>query len=106
MGACRYPRELHLARLHVNRSVSCTYHISDRNRLCQRGRQLTRTPPNSTEKILDDKPDLKKQWTSLIPQGKMGQPDDLMGPVAFLLSDASQYVTGADLRVDGGYTLT
>ncbi|KAI1206675.1 NAD(P)-binding protein [Annulohypoxylon truncatum] len=59
-----------------------------------------------TEKILDDKPDLKKQWTSLIPQGKMGQPDDLMGPVAFLLSDASQYVTGADLRVDGGYTLT
>ncbi|KAI1662440.1 NAD(P)-binding protein [Daldinia decipiens] len=59
-----------------------------------------------TEKILDDKPDLKKQWTSLIPQGKMGQPVDLMGPVAFLLSDASAYVTGADVRVDGGYTLT
>ncbi|KAI1472366.1 NAD(P)-binding protein [Daldinia caldariorum] len=59
-----------------------------------------------TEKILDDKPDLKKQWTSLIPQGKMGQPVDLMGPVTFLLSDASSYVTGADLRVDGGYTLT
>lgn len=36
----------------------------------------------------------------------MGQPQDLMGPVAFLLSNASQYVTGADLRVDGGYTLT
>ncbi|KAI1766313.1 NAD(P)-binding protein [Hypoxylon sp. FL1150] len=59
-----------------------------------------------TEKILEEKPDLKKQWTSLIPQGKMGQPADLMGPVTFLLSDASQYVTGADLRVDGGYTLT
>ncbi|PHH68052.1 hypothetical protein CDD80_290 [Ophiocordyceps camponoti-rufipedis] len=59
-----------------------------------------------TEKILDDNPDLKLKWTSLIPQGKMGQPQDLMGPVAFLLSNASQYVTGADLRVDGGYTVT
>ena len=61
---------------------------------------------SSTEKILADNPDLKKQWTSLIPQGHMGIPTDLMGPVAFLLSDASSYVTGADLRVDGGYTVT
>ncbi|KAM3087938.1 hypothetical protein ACMFMG_002005 [Clarireedia jacksonii] len=59
-----------------------------------------------TKKILDDNPDLKKQWTSLIPQGKMGQPEDLMGAVTFLLSDAAGYVTGADLRVDGGYTVT
>ncbi|APA11008.1 hypothetical protein SS1G_03290 [Sclerotinia sclerotiorum 1980 UF-70] len=59
-----------------------------------------------TKKILDENPDLKKQWTSLIPQGKMGQPEDLMGAVTFLSSDASNYVTGADLRVDGGYTLT
>jgi len=59
-----------------------------------------------TKKILDDNPDLKKQWTSLIPQGKMGNPEDLMGAVTFLSSDASAYVTGADLRVDGGYTIT
>jgi D-arabinitol 2-dehydrogenase len=59
-----------------------------------------------TRKILDDNPELKKQWTSLIPQGKMGNPEDLMGAVTFLLSDASKYVTGVDLRVDGGYTLT
>ncbi|KAH9884153.1 NAD(P)-binding protein [Xylariomycetidae sp. FL2044] len=59
-----------------------------------------------TEKILDDNPELKRQWTSLIPVGKMGQPVDLMGPCTFLLSDASSYVTGADIRVDGGYTVT
>jgi hypothetical protein len=42
---------------------------------------------------------LKKQWTSLIPQGKMGQPEDLMGAVTFLSSDASSYVTGQLLRL-------
>ncbi|KAF4510075.1 hypothetical protein G6O67_001995 [Ophiocordyceps sinensis] len=59
-----------------------------------------------TQKIIDENPDLKQKWTSLIPQGKMGRPQDLMGPVTFLLSNASQYVTGADVRVDGGYTVT
>jgi Enoyl-(Acyl carrier protein) reductase len=62
--------------------------------------------PYRTRKILDDNPDLKKQWTSLIPVGKMGRPEDLMGAVTFLLSEASGYVTGADLRIDGGYTVT
>jgi D-arabinitol 2-dehydrogenase len=45
-----------------------------------------------TKKILDDNPELQKQWTSLIPVGKMGRPEDLMGAVTFLCSDASLYV--------------
>jgi len=61
---------------------------------------------SSTEKILKDNPELYKHWTSLIPVGKMGQPEDLMGAVVFLLSDAAGYITGADIRVDGGYTIT
>ncbi|KAJ5183061.1 Glucose/ribitol dehydrogenase [Penicillium capsulatum] len=59
-----------------------------------------------TRKILDENPQLRDKWISLIPVGKMGTPEDLMGAVTFLLSDASKYITGADLRVDGGYTLT
>ncbi|KAI7222673.1 NAD(P)-binding protein [Hortaea werneckii] len=59
-----------------------------------------------TKKILDDNPELAHKWTSLIPVGKMGRPEDLMGAVTFLLSEASGYVTGAELRVDGGYTVT
>lgn len=55
---------------------------------------------------MDDNPALRDQWTSLVPQGKLGDPADLMGAVTFLASDASAYITGADLRVDGGYTLT
>ncbi len=55
---------------------------------------------------MTENPDLHKHWTSLIPVGEMGRPEDLMGAVTFLLSDASGYVTGADIRVDGGYTIT
>ena len=37
-----------------------------------------------------------------IPLGRLGQPEDLAGPVVFLASDLATYVTGAALLVDGG----
>lgn len=44
-------------------------------------------------------------WLSNTPMGRLGEPGDLQGAAVFLASDASAYVTGHDLVVDGGYTL-
>lgn len=40
-----------------------------------------------------------------IPMNRIGTPDEIVGPVLFLLSDASSYMTGQELIIDGGYTL-
>jgi NAD(P)-dependent dehydrogenase (short-subunit alcohol dehydrogenase family) len=39
-----------------------------------------------------------------IPLGRLGEPEDLAGPLLFLCSSASDFMTGQVLRVDGGYT--
>lgn len=52
-----------------------------------------------------DCPDMIKNFQSQIPNGDFGQPEDL-GPLAvYLASDASRYMTGASIVIDGGYTL-
>ena len=58
-----------------------------------------------TRVILDRDPELRDAWVNLTPMGRIGEPEDLKGAVIYLASDASAFTTGADLRVDGGYTL-
>jgi len=49
--------------------------------------------------------DFVKKLVSLIPQGRMGRPDEYRGAVQFLCSDASEYLTGQNLVMDGGRTI-
>jgi len=55
-----------------------------------------------TKSLYEDK-DINSQTLSRIPMKRWGDPADLAGAVVFLASEASNYVTGATIYVDGGY---
>jgi len=48
--------------------------------------------------------DLRDRIRELHPLGYIQRPEDLYGPIVFLASEASNYITGIDLLVDGGHT--
>ncbi len=57
-------------------------------------------------------PDVQKTHTAFVerlsaksPMGRIGQSEEIAGSVVFLLSNASSYITGHDLPVDGGWTI-
>lgn len=58
-----------------------------------------RTQLNDEDLADDDK---KRYMEGRIPLGRLGMTKDLAGPAVFLASDMSEYVTGAQLLVDGG----
>ncbi len=61
------------------------------------------TEPN--RRWFREKPELKETFESMIPMGRLGEPEEL-GPLAvYLAGDASSYMTGSVIVIDGGYTL-
>ena len=54
-------------------------------------------------KALQENPDRNKAILDRIPNGRWGTPEDFKGPIVFLASKASDYVSGEILTVDGGW---
>lgn len=75
------------------------------NEWSSRGIRVNCIAPGYIETKLTD--NMAKEAKALIdkriPLGRWGQIDDFMGPIVFLTSDASRYVTGETLVVDGGW---
>jgi len=55
-------------------------------------------------RALRDDPQAGAGLLGRTPMGRWGAPEDIVGPVLFLASSASEFVTGEVLRVDGGYS--
>ncbi|MES2595486.1 MAG: SDR family oxidoreductase [Verrucomicrobiota bacterium] len=52
-----------------------------------------------------DQPDFMDRLAQKVPLGRIGQSPEIAGAVSFLLSDASSFITGQNLAVDGGWTV-
>jgi sorbose reductase len=48
--------------------------------------------------------DYHARWEPKIPMGRLGQPEELAGLYLYLASEASSYMTGSDVVIDGGYS--
>jgi NAD(P)-dependent dehydrogenase (short-subunit alcohol dehydrogenase family) len=53
----------------------------------------------------DVDPDSRRWLTARIPLRRWGRPEEIAGPIAFLLSDAASYISGTTLVTDGGLTV-
>lgn len=70
------------------------------------GKHNVRTNMISPGGILANQPaEFIANYVAKVPMGRMGNPDDVKGATVFLASDASAYVNGANLMVDGGWTI-
>lgn len=59
----------------------------------------------ATDMLAGDTPEKRRERESKVPVGRIGQDEDIAGAMAYLVSKDADYVTGTELRVDGGYAM-
>lgn len=57
---------------------------------------------NEQNSVSFDEMDNKRMFERSIPLKRIGQPEDVVGPVVFLASGMAKYITGTEITVDGG----
>jgi NAD(P)-dependent dehydrogenase (short-subunit alcohol dehydrogenase family) len=103
----------------ANRGLACTAYNTSKSAVLQMARSMaqevgqhgirvnTLSPgyirTAMTDALLEKEPEVEKTWLAGALLGRLGAPEDFKAPAVFLLASGSSFMTGADLRVDGGH---
>jgi len=98
-----------LQQAHYNASKAGVKHLTASLALewGRRGVRVNSISPGYIATAMTSGPEWEERMTQFAddtPMGRVGTPDDLVGPTVFLASDAASFTTGADLLIDGGFT--
>jgi NAD(P)-dependent dehydrogenase (short-subunit alcohol dehydrogenase family) len=97
-----------LLQVHYNASKAGVIHLSKSLAMewADRGIRVNAISPGYTLTPMNLRPEVAEQtkkFAADTPMGRMATPEEMVGPAVFLASQASSFVTGIDLVVDGGF---